>query len=158
MDYIKHSTPLSPFKLGGPSFQLHGNVVTWQNWRFSISFDPHDGLIFHQISYYDKGRWRSILYRLSLTEIFVPYGDPDPQWSWRQELDTADGGWALNATPLTKGLDVPNNAVLFDSISVNPDGSLRGLPRVIALYEKEGELPGGIIKEMTGTPHAKHKI
>ncbi len=134
----KAPNPLIILQKGGPSFQLHGNVVTWQNWRFSVSFEPRDGLVFHQISYYDKGRWRSILYRLSLSEIFVPYGDPDPQWSWQQELDTAEGGWAQNATPLTKGLDVPNNALVFDSILVNTDGSLRGLPQVVALYEKDG--------------------
>ncbi len=124
----------------GYSFQLKKHQVTWQKWRFNIGFNPRDGLTLHQIQYYDQRKWRSILYRLSLADILVPYGDPDPQWNWRHALDAAEYGLGLVTVPLQKGLDVPENTHLISIPSVNDEGKLEFRKDIIALYEQYGGL------------------
>ena len=70
--------PLEITQPAGPSFQVDGYQVTWQNWSFVVGFNAREGLTLHHVRYHDQGHDRSILYRASLTEMVVPYGDPGP--------------------------------------------------------------------------------
>jgi len=67
----------------GASFSLSGNEVKWQNWTFRFSMHPREGLVLHTVSYDDHGMARPVLYRASLSEMMVPYGHNDAQWTWR---------------------------------------------------------------------------
>ena len=75
-------TDLKPLEITqpeGPSFD--GRRATrsrWQNWRFGVGFNAREGLVLHTVGYEDGGPERSILYRASLAEMVVPYGDPGP--------------------------------------------------------------------------------
>ena len=80
-DYIKEfRTDLKPLEIqaDGPSFTVHGNEVLWQKWRFRVGFTPREGLVLYTISYTDQGRVRPLIYRASLVDMVVPYGDPHP--------------------------------------------------------------------------------
>src|SRR5207244_703460 len=59
--------PLEITQPEGPSFQVDGNRVTWQNWSFVVGFNAREGLTLHHLRYNDGGKDRSILYRASLT-------------------------------------------------------------------------------------------
>ena len=65
----------------GPSFTVDGTLVRWQKWRFRVGFTPREGLVLHTVGWEEGGRVRPILYRASLSEMVVPYGDPsaDPR-------------------------------------------------------------------------------
>ena len=54
----------------GPSFSLQGNAVSWQKWRFRVGFNNREGLVIHNLTY----DGRNVFYRLSLSEMMVPYG------------------------------------------------------------------------------------
>jgi primary-amine oxidase len=54
----------------GPSFNLDGNLVSWQKWRFRVGFNTRDGLVINNVTY----DGRNLFYRLSLCEMTVPYG------------------------------------------------------------------------------------
>lgn len=58
----------------GPSFNVDGNLVSWQKWRFRVGFNSREGLVIHNVTYDD----RSLLYRLSVSEMTVPYGGECP--------------------------------------------------------------------------------
>lgn len=60
----------------GVSFRVNGNEVSWQKWKFHVGFNTREALILRDISYKDGEEQRSILYRASLAEMVVPYGDP----------------------------------------------------------------------------------
>jgi primary-amine oxidase len=60
----------------GKSFQVLGHEVHWQNWRFRFGTDPRHGLVLYMVSYEDHGKVRTVLYRASLSELVVAYGDP----------------------------------------------------------------------------------
>ena len=48
--------PLDIVQPDGPSFEVTGNEVRWQNWRFRVSMHPLDGLVLHTVGYEDQGR------------------------------------------------------------------------------------------------------
>ena len=68
--------PLEITQPEGPSFIVNGYGVRWQKWRFRVGFTSREGLVLHQLAYEDQDRIRPILYRASLSEMQVPYGDP----------------------------------------------------------------------------------
>ena len=132
--------PLVVTQPNGPSFHIDGNAVTWQRWHFRVGYSPREGMVLHQIGYEDKGVVRPVIYRLSLSEIFVPYGIPDPNWIWRSALDVGEYNLGQYAEPLQKGVDVPTNAVFFDEATASDTGSAGGpipVPHGIAMYERD---------------------
>ncbi|HVE13912.1 MAG TPA: hypothetical protein VNI01_10995, partial [Elusimicrobiota bacterium] len=134
-------TPPKPLEIVqklGPSFEVRGNEVRWQNWRFRFALHPREGLVLYQVGYDDHGRLRPILYRASLSEMVVPYGDPDPDWEWRSAFDAGEYGVGQMASPLDRGRDVPENAALFDATIADENGAAQALPQAVALYERDG--------------------
>jgi len=122
----------------GNSFELNGNEVRWQNWRFRFSMHPREGLVLHTVGYEDQGQLRSILYRGSVSEMVVPYGDTDLNWRWRSAFDVGEYGIGRLASPLESGLDAPDNATLFDAVLSDDFGKPFYLKRAIGLYERDG--------------------
>jgi primary-amine oxidase len=70
--------PLTITQPDGPSFTVEGHYVQWANWRLRVGYTPREGLVLHDVNYVDKGIERTVLYRASLAEMYVPYGDPGP--------------------------------------------------------------------------------
>ena len=99
----------------GPSFRVDGSVVTWQKWQFHFRIDPRLGPVVSLVRYDDSGEMRSILYQGSLSEIFIPYMDPDIGWYFRTYLDAGENGVGRLAVVLQPGLDCPSNAMHFDA-------------------------------------------
>lgn len=87
----------------GPSFTVVNNEVLWQRWSFRVDFTAREGLILRLVKYMDQGRWRPILYRASLSEMVVPYGDPRPQHFRKNAFDVGDYGIGRCANSLKRG-------------------------------------------------------
>ena len=85
-------------------------------------------------------RWRSVLYRASLSEMFVPYDDPGPAWFFRNVFDMGEYGAGLLTNPLEPFADAPNNAVFFPAVFADNTGTPSEMPRIVALYERDGVL------------------
>lgn len=63
--------PLIVSQPEGPSFKvLDENCVHWQKWRFRVGFNYREGLTIHDVRY----DGRPVFYRLSVSEMTVPYG------------------------------------------------------------------------------------
>lgn len=56
-------------------FAVNGYQVKWRDWRFRVGFTPREGLVLHTLSFDDEGTERPIIYRASLSELVVPYGE-----------------------------------------------------------------------------------
>ena len=89
--------PIEITQPDGPSFAVRGHEVTWHKWRFRVGFTAREGIVLHTVAFDDRGRWRPVVYRASLAEMVVPYGDPNPT-HWRKnafdEGGNQDGGLA----------------------------------------------------------------
>ena len=121
----------------GTNFQIDGNVVIWNRWRFHFQMHPREGLVLNDLCYQDGGEWRPILYRGSLSEMVVPYGDSASNWHWRNAFDLGEYGVGRLAGGLRKGFEVPSYAVLLDSVFADDFGKPYVEKNNVAIYERE---------------------
>jgi primary-amine oxidase len=134
-------TPLVVTQPDGPSFTIAGRSVSWQHWRFRVGYSPREGHVLHQIGWEQSGTVRPIIYRLGMSEIYVPYGLPDPAWAWRTAFDIGEYNLGQYAELLAANVDVPENAVFFDEVVSSDTGTPGGtfpLPHACAIYERDG--------------------
>jgi len=122
----------------GVSYTMDGNEVAWQKWRFRYTMHPREGLVLHTVGYDDNGKTRSILYRASLSEMVVPYGDPDANWRWRAAFDVGEYTVGKLASPLEPNLDAPENAQLIDATFADDNGKPYVLEKAVGIYERDG--------------------
>lgn len=131
--------PLVTRQPEGASYEIRGHEVRWQNWRFRVGLHPREGLVLHTVGYQDGSKLRPILYRGSLSEMVVPYADPDTDmWSWRNAFDVGEYGLGQLVTPLRLGQEVPAHATLLPATLAGESGLPREKKSVIALYEQDG--------------------
>src|SRR5712692_3123316 len=133
-------TTLKPIEITqpeGPSFTLAGNAVEWQNWSFRVGFDAREGLSLHQISYDDDGRRRPVIYRASIPEMVVPYGDPGPTRYWQNYFDSGEylvGKWANS---LELGCDCLGEIAYLDATVTDDQGEPRVIRNAICIHEED---------------------
>jgi primary-amine oxidase len=97
--------PIEITQPDGASFTVDGWKVQWQKWSMRVGFNPREGLVLHEITYADRGRTRPIIYRMSLSEMVVPYGDTEPTHWNKNVFDMGEVGMGFSANPLTLGCD-----------------------------------------------------
>jgi primary-amine oxidase len=121
----------------GTSFQVDGHEVRWQKWRFRVGFNPREGLVLHTVSYEDEGRLRPIIYRASLSEMFIPYGDPRPTHYRKNVFDMGEYGVGMLANSLELGCDCLGEIFYFDGIVNDNDGRPMELKNAICMHEED---------------------
>ncbi len=140
-DQPRMRTDLKPITITqpeGPSFTVNGNLVHWQKWQFRVAFDPFEGLVLHQIGYNDDdGRLRPILHRASISEMVVPYGDPDPLHGWKNAFDAGEWGLGRMTQPLTLGCDCVGEIHYFDATLATEQGKPWVIDNAICMHEED---------------------
>jgi len=130
--------PLVVSQPNGPGFRIEDGEVHWQKWRFRYALHPREGVVLHTVGYEDGGKVRSVMYRGSLSEMVVPYGDPTAGWFFRNSFDVGELGLGVTASPLRVGVDCPANCTVLDAVLADNDGQPRVIPGAIALFERDG--------------------
>lgn len=136
-------TDLKPIEITQPdgvSFQVDGQQVTWQKWRFRVGFTPREGLVLYLIEYLERGTWRPILYRASLSEMYVPYGDASPTHNFKNVFDTGEVGIGVLANSLELGCDCLGVIHYFDACLNDPEGNPAPRKNVICMHEEDASL------------------
>ena len=136
--------PIRVTQPNGAGFEIQGRIVRWQNWQFHVALHPREGVVFHDVRYKDGDILRPVAYRMSLSEIYVPYGVADPNWSWRTAFDVGEYNLGSYAQTLEPNRDIPEHAYVFDAVlgsdtgpdEANPSGTW-DYPATIALYERD---------------------
>jgi primary-amine oxidase len=129
--------PLEITQPEGPSFTVNGHEVHWQKWHFRLGFTPREGVVFYTVGYEDQGRIRPILYRASLAEMVVPYGDPRPAHYRQNAFDVGEYGVGTLANALELGCDCLGHIHYFDAFMTDSRGNLVQLPNVICMHEED---------------------
>jgi primary-amine oxidase len=130
----------------GPSFTIDGTKVSWLGWEFRIGYSMREGPVLQRIGFAPSGAPRSIINRMSLDEIYVPYGHPDANWAWRGAMDVGEYNTGQYLEPLAVGVDVPSNAVFLDTVAANDVSRVPAnkrtfpLPHSVAVFERNGGL------------------
>ncbi len=142
-DYVSLDQPLRSLKPleitqpEGPSFQVHGHHVTWDNWSLRLGFSPRDGLILYDVNFNDQGRQRPVLYRAALAEMVVPYGDVSPVHCRQNAFDVGEYGVGCLANSLELGCDCLGHIYYFDAHITDNDGNVLTLPNAICMHEED---------------------
>ncbi len=129
--------PLEITQPQGPSFEVDGYQVNWQNWSLVVGFNAREGLTLHDIKYRDGGRDRSILHRASLTEMVVPYGDPGPTQRRKNAFDVGEYGMGMCANSLRLGCDCLGHIHYFDAHLTNSRGEPLTISNAICMHEED---------------------
>jgi len=129
--------PLHITQPNGVGFQVQDGEVTWQKWHFRYALHPREGLVLYTVGYEDGGRVRSVMYRGSLAEMVVPYGDPSAGWYFRNSFDVGELGLGAMASPLRPGLDCPENCTVFNAVMADEAGEPQIIPGAVAIYERD---------------------
>jgi primary-amine oxidase len=122
----------------GPSFSIdeHG-TLSWAGWNLQVGFDQREGLVFHNITIDDAGVARPVIYRASIAEMMVPYGDPSPQRWFQNFFDCGEyllGGFANS---LELGCDCVGDITYLDAVLAGNDGESRVIPQAICIHEED---------------------
>lgn len=135
--FRKDLKPLEIIQPEGPSFEVDGHHIRWQKWDFRFSFTPREGLVLHTVGYDDKGKIRPILYRASLAEMVVPYGDPTNAHNRQNAFDAGEYGMGQLANSLALGCDCLGEIRYFDAVMTDSRGQVRTIPNAICLHEED---------------------
>ncbi|MEV0716664.1 primary-amine oxidase [Asanoa sp. NPDC050611] len=125
--------PLEITQPDGASFQVAGDEVTWEGWKFRVGFDPREGLVLHQLSI----QGRPLVYRASIAEMVVPYADPSPVRFWQNYFDAGEYLLGQQANSLVLGCDCLGEIHYFDAVLADGEGNPREISNAICLHEED---------------------
>lgn len=129
--------PLQITQPEGPSFEVEGHFIRWQKWQFRLGFTPREGLVLYTIGYEDQGQVRPILYRASMAEMVVPYGDPRPQHFRKNAFDLGEHGVGMLANSLKLGCDCLGEIRYFDVVLTNSRGEVAITENAVCMHEED---------------------
>ena len=122
----------------GPSFTIDDDgTLSWAGWNLQVGFDQREGLVFHNITIDDDGVARPVIYRASIAEMMVPYGDPSPQRWFQNFFDCGEyllGGYANS---LELGCDCIGDITYLDATVAGNDGNVHVIPQAICIHEED---------------------
>ncbi|KAG9771321.1 Copper amine oxidase 1 [Exophiala dermatitidis] len=126
--------PLNVVQPEGPSFKVSDDsLIEWQKWRFRVGFTPRECAVLHDVQY----DGRSVLYRMSLSEMTVPYGDPRPPFQRKQAFDFGDAGAGRAANNLALGCDCLGVIKYIDAMLVDSEGKPSVSKNVVCIHEQD---------------------
>lgn len=123
--------PLQVIQPEGPSFSILGRRVEWQKWSFQLGWTLREGPVLHDVQY----DGRPLFYRVSMSEMTVPYGDPRSPYHRKQAFDLGDSGFGLTSNSLSLGRDCLGHIAYFSGVRVTGDGQPMVMPNVICMHE-----------------------
>ncbi|KAH9895668.1 copper amine oxidase [Cubamyces lactineus] len=132
--------PLHVVQPEGVSFKVDGHVLEWQKWKMHVAFHHREGIALSTITYNDDGNIRPIFYRLSLSEMVVPYGAPDHPHPRKHAFDVGEYGMGTMANELTLGCDCLGQIHYLPGAYVAHDGSAVVVRNVICIHEEDAGL------------------
>jgi primary-amine oxidase len=130
-----HRGTLKPIEITqpeGPSFTLDGNLLRWQDWQLRVGFDAREGLTLHEISI----AGRPLIYRASVAEMVVPYGDPVFRY-WQTYFDSGEFLVGCYANSLELGCDCLGEIAYLDAVVTDESGQPRTIGNAICIHEED---------------------
>lgn len=130
----QHRTTTKPYHVSqpqGPSFEIDGNHISWEKWTLRVGFNYREGLTLHDVRY----DGRSVFYRLSLSEMFVPYADPRLPYNRKSAFDAGSDGLGHTANNLQLGCDCLGHIKYFDGWHTTSDGTPIKIPNAVCCHE-----------------------
>lgn len=136
------ATSSSALQVSTATYTIEDSIVEWDIWRFHFRVDKRPGVILSQIEVNDQGTWRSVMYETHLSEVFVPYMDPDQNWYFRTYMDSGEYGFGVLMSPLMRGVDCPKDATYMSVTMPDDFGMPFDIDDSICMFERSLGNPG----------------
>ncbi|AMM20598.1 tyramine oxidase [Frondihabitans sp. PAMC 28766] len=136
----KQREPMKPIEISQPkgsSVELDGHSLTWGPWHLQVGYTPREGVVLQDVRYLDRGRLRPILYRGSVAEMYVPYGDPAATHWNKNVFDEGEYGLGVLANSLELGCDCVGEILYLDAVVNDQDGHAVTIPNGICIHEED---------------------
>ncbi|RLN54284.1 hypothetical protein BBJ29_007854 [Phytophthora kernoviae] len=133
-------TDMKPLRITQPegaSFTVKNHVLNWQNWEVRIGFNGREGLTLHDISFSDRGTKRPILNRAAISEMVVPYGEPQPTHEWQNYFDAGEYQFGRLANSLVLGCDCLGKIQYLDATVADDFGNPVLIKNAICIHEED---------------------
>ena len=129
--------PLHITQPDGVSFTIEGTELKWQNWTMRLGFNYREGPVIYQVSYDDHGTEREVAYRMSFTEMVVPYRDASFDHYRRTAFDIGEWGLGFMTTSLELGCDCLGEIRYVDAVLHDTKGEPYTIKNAICLHEED---------------------
>lgn len=130
--------PLHVVQPEGASFSVTAegtsNVITWQKWSFRVGFNQREGMVLYNI-HYDS---RPLFYRLSLSDMNIPYADPRHPYHKKSAFDLGDAGAGIMANDLKLGCDCLGAIHYLDAVLADDKGEPLEMKNCVCVHEQDG--------------------
>ena len=152
-------TDLKPLHITQPqgvSFNLEGRELTWLNWKLHIGFNYREGIVLHNVRFWDRDqqRERPIFWRLSLAEMVVPYGNPEHPHQRKHAFDLGEYGGGYMTNSLSLGCDCKGAIRYLPADFVTRSGASQTIQNAICIHEEDG----GILFKHTDFRDDSHTV
>ncbi|KAK7700571.1 hypothetical protein SLS57_012052 [Botryosphaeria dothidea] len=129
--------PLNVVQPEGASFTVTqegtSSVIAWQKWRFRVGFNQREGMVLYDVRYDN----RSLFYRVSLSDMNIPYADPRHPFHKKSAFDLGDAGAGIMANNLQLGCDCLGHIHYLSSVLSDDKGSTVDMPNVVCIHEQD---------------------
>jgi primary-amine oxidase len=98
-----------------------------------VGFTSREGLVLHQLGF-DS---RPLVYRASVTEMVVPYGDATSSHFWKNAFDCGEYGLGKLANSLELGCDCLGLIHYFDIPMVEDEGTVTVMKNAVCMHEED---------------------
>jgi primary-amine oxidase len=125
--------PLTVVQPEGASFTMAGDIIRWQKWEMRTSFNYREGMVLHEVKY----DGRSLFYRVSLSDMSIPYADPRAPFHKKQAFDLGDVGAGVMANDLKLGCDCLGAIAYKDGLIADDQGRPVVMPNAMCIHEQD---------------------
>ena len=130
--------PLNVTQPEGASFTVTEettlNRVQWQKWDFRVGFNQREGIVIHDVNY----DGRKLFYRLSLSDMNIPYADPRNPFHRKSAFDLGDAGAGIMANNLKLGCDCLGSIHYLSATLADDAGEPLEMENVVCIHEQDG--------------------
>jgi len=140
--YVDCLKPIDITQPQGVSFQMRGNELSWANMRMHVGFNYREGIVLSDVRVHDheQNRERSLFNRLSVVEMVVPYGDPQPPHHRKHAFDVGEYGTGLMTNSLKLGCDCKGAIHYLDAVVATASGDAALIKNAICIHEEDNGL------------------
>ncbi|KAH8202928.1 hypothetical protein TruAng_002874 [Truncatella angustata] len=126
----------------GVSFEMRGNEISWAGYKMHIGFNYREGIVLSDVSIYDhyQQRQRSLFNRISVAEMVVPYGNPNPPHHKKHAFDVGEYGSGLMSNSLELGCDCKGAIHYLDGVLSTAKGEATVIKNAICIHEEDNGL------------------
>ncbi|KAG5929888.1 hypothetical protein E4U42_004080 [Claviceps africana] len=126
----------------GVSFQMRENEIQWANYKMHIGFNYREGIVLSDVRIHDpyEERERTLFNRISVVEMVVPYGNPEPPHHKKHAFDVGEYGSGLMTNSLKLGCDCKGAIHYLDGVVSTSRGQAAVIPNAVCIHEEDNGL------------------